>query len=57
MLEAFSELDEGERPLTREWIEYVLGVALRQPFCAGEKMGRWERLSDSAGARANWGPW
>lgn len=56
----FQELGEGEIPLGREWMEYVLGVSLRHPFCAeGRSMGRWEILSGVGrvgGARA-WGPW
>lgn len=57
MLQQFAELREGSEPLTREWIEYVLGVCLRHPFCTAENMGRFEVLAASGGARANWGPW
>lgn len=55
----FPELAEGEVVLEKEWVEYVLGVSLRHPFCAEGKMGRWEVLSGAAkvgGVRA-WGPW
>ncbi|EME78637.1 uncharacterized protein MYCFIDRAFT_178753 [Pseudocercospora fijiensis CIRAD86] len=44
------------RPDAREFIEYVLGVALRHPFCTQEKMGRWEVLASSGSQRMNWGP-
>lgn len=57
MLHVFPELGEGDRALTREWIEYVLGVALRHPFCTADKMGRWEILASSSGTRGTWGPW
>ncbi|KAH9827903.1 hypothetical protein Tdes44962_MAKER02657 [Teratosphaeria destructans] len=58
MVMLFPQLVDGEQPLSREWIEYVLGVALRAPFSSSGKMGRWEILaSNSAGARLNWGPW
>ena len=60
LLLQFPELGEGEVTLSRDWMEYVLGVALRHPFCAeGKSMGRWEILSGVGrvgGARA-WGPW
>jgi hypothetical protein len=36
----FPELAEGEVVLGREWMEYVLGVSLRQPFCAEGNMGK-----------------
>lgn len=55
----FPELAEGEIKLGREWMEYVLGVSLRQPFCAEGNMGKWEVLSGAAkvgGLRA-WGHW
>ena len=55
----FPELKEGEIILGREWMEYVLGVSLRQPFCSEGNMGKWEVLSGAAkvgGLRA-WGPW
>jgi hypothetical protein len=55
----FPELAKGEVVLGREWMEYVLGVSLRQPFCAEGNMGKWEVLSGAAkvgGLRA-WGPW
>lgn len=57
MLHAFPELAKGDRTLSRDWVEYVLGVALRHPFCTAEKMGRWEILASSSGARGTWGPW
>ncbi|KAK4494352.1 hypothetical protein PRZ48_014650 [Zasmidium cellare] len=57
MLHNFPELGEGKSPLTREWIEYVLGVSLRHPFCTADKMGRWEILASSSGTRGTWGPW
>jgi hypothetical protein len=55
----FPELADGEVLLGREWMEYVLGVSLRQPFCSEGNMGKWEVLSGAAkvgGLRA-WGPW
>ncbi|KAI6792550.1 hypothetical protein KC361_g6684 [Hortaea werneckii] len=57
MLVEFPELAEGPVPLNHKWIEYVLGISLRHPFCTAEKMGRYEVLASSGGARANWGPW
>ncbi|KAF2772718.1 hypothetical protein EJ03DRAFT_257819, partial [Teratosphaeria nubilosa] len=58
MIMLYPQLVDGGEPLSREWIEYVLGVALRAPFSSSSKMGRWEILaSNSAGARLNWGPW
>jgi hypothetical protein len=57
VLKTFPELADGKVALTREWIEYVLGIALRHPFCTAEKMGRWELLASSGGARGIWGPW
>ncbi|KAM0716939.1 hypothetical protein Q7P37_006791 [Cladosporium fusiforme] len=48
LIAQFPELKEGEVPLSRQWMEYVLGVALRHPFCAEGKMGRWEVLSGAA---------
>ncbi|KAF2166048.1 hypothetical protein M409DRAFT_55394 [Zasmidium cellare ATCC 36951] len=57
MLHHFPELGEGKSVLTREWIEYVLGVSLRHPFCTADKMGRWEILASSSGTRGTWGPW
>jgi hypothetical protein len=59
LLLQFPELAEGEVVLGREWMEYVLGVSLRQPFCSEGNMGKWEVLSGAAkvgGLRA-WGPW
>lgn len=60
LLLQFPELGEGEVTLSRDWMEYVLGVSLRHPFCTeGKSMGRWEILSGVGrvgGARA-WGPW
>lgn len=55
----FPELAKGEVVLGRQWLEYVLGVSLRQPFCSEGNMGKWEVLSGAAkvgGLRA-WGPW
>lgn len=55
----FPELAKGNIVLGREWLEYVLGVSLRQPFCSEGNMGKWEVLSGAAkvgGLRA-WGPW
>lgn len=59
LLVQFPELAEGEVPLHREWMEYVLGVGLRHPFCAEGKMGRWEVLSGAAkvGGMRGWGAW
>ncbi|RMY39022.1 hypothetical protein D0866_02198 [Hortaea werneckii] len=57
MLVEFPELAEGPVPLSHKWIEYVLGISLRHPFCTAEKMGRYEVLASSGGTRANWGPW
>ena len=56
MLEKYPELGEGEQLLTKEWMEYVLGVCLRHPFCTASKMSRWQVLGSSAGARGVWGP-
>lgn len=59
LLLQFAELAEGEVVLEREWMEYILGVSLRQPFCSEGNMGKWEVLSGAAkvgGLRA-WGPW
>nr|OQO24906.1 hypothetical protein B0A51_04765 [Rachicladosporium sp. CCFEE 5018] len=58
MLTKFPELVEGERGLGREWMEYVLGVGLRFPWCTTEKMGKWEVVASvgKLGARG-WGPW
>jgi hypothetical protein len=60
LLLQFPELGEGEVTLTRDWMEYVLGMGLRHPFCSqGKAMGKWEILSGVGkvgGARA-WGPW
>jgi len=60
VISQFPELAEGEVLLGTDWMEYVLGVGLRHPFCAeGKMMGRWEILSGVGrvgGARA-WGPW
>ncbi|CAK3923293.1 Hypothetical predicted protein [Lecanosticta acicola] len=57
MLHNFPELGKGDVVLNRDWVEYVLGVALRHPFCTTERMGRWEILASSGGARGTWGPW
>lgn len=57
MLHHFPELGEGNSKLTREWIEYVLGVALKHPFCTSDKMGRWEVLAASSGTRGTWSAW
>lgn len=56
MLERYPELGEGEVQLTTDWIEHVLGVCMRHPFCTSSKMGRWHVLASSGGARGNWGP-
>lgn len=56
LLQRFPELAEGDEPLTREWMEYVLGLCMRHPFCASENMPRWQVLGSGAGARGNWGP-
>ena len=56
MLEKFPELGEGEQLLTKEWMEYVLGVCLRHPFCTAGNMSRWQVLGSSAGARGVWAP-
>lgn len=57
MLRKFPELGQGKVTLSGDWMEYVLGVALRHPFCTAERMGRWEVLASSGGSRATWGPW
>lgn len=57
MVKRCPELGQGKVPLTRDWIEYVLGKALRPPFCTAAMMGRWEILASSGGARSMWGPW
>lgn len=57
MLKRCPELAGGRVPLTQDWIEYVLGKALRQPFNNAAMMGRWEILASSGGARGMWGPW
>lgn len=57
MLKRFPELSGGNCPMSRDWMEYVLGVALRHPFCTADSMGRWELLAASGGARGTWGPW
>lgn len=57
MLVEYGELAEGATPLDREWVEFVLGVCMRPPFCTAARMGRFEILATSAGGRANWGPW
>lgn len=58
-LTQFPELKEGEVPLSRDWVEYVLGVSLRHPFCAEGRVGRWEVLAGAAkvGGMGAWGPW
>jgi hypothetical protein len=56
MLERYPELGEGEQQLTKEWMEYVLGVCLRHPFCTAGNMSKWQVLGSSAGARGVWGP-
>lgn len=56
MLQEFSELGEGGTLLSKEWMEYVLGVCMRHPFCTSRKMGRREVLASSGGFRGNWGP-
>ncbi|KAK4617504.1 hypothetical protein CLAFUW4_12616 [Fulvia fulva] len=57
MLHVYPELAQGKIPMNHDWIEYVLGVALRHPFCTAASMGRWEVLASSGGARGTWGPW
>lgn len=59
MLRQFPELKEGEVALSWAWMEYVLGVALRHPFCAEGGMGRWEVLAGPArvGGGRGWGHW
>ena len=57
MIRKFPELGTGKVSLDRDWMEYVLGVALRHPFCTAERMGRWEVLASSGGSRGTWGPW
>ncbi|KAK4544839.1 hypothetical protein LTR36_003743 [Oleoguttula mirabilis] len=57
MLQEYAELEQGAVPVSRAWMEYVLGVCLRHPFCTAESMGRYEVLSASSGTRGNWGPW
>lgn len=57
MIKRCPELAQGKVPLTPDWIEYVLGKALRPPFCTAAMMGRWEILASSGGARSMWGPW
>lgn len=56
MLERYPELGEGEVGLPRGWIEYVLGLCMRHPFCTSEQMGHWQVLGSSGGARMVWGP-
>jgi hypothetical protein len=60
LLLQFPELGEGAVTLRRDWMEYVLGLGMRHPFCSeGKAMGRWEILSSAGrlgGSRA-WGPW
>lgn len=59
MLERYPELGEGEVFLGREWIEFVLGVCMRHPFCTEERLpgvGRWQVLSAGGGGRGMWGP-
>lgn len=57
MLLQFPELGTGDLVLGRVWMEYVLGMALRHPFCAEGSMGRWEVLSGPAkmGGMGAWG--
>ena len=55
MLQRYPELGEGEVQLTRDWVQYVLGICMRQPFCTSTNMPRWHVLASSGGARGNWG--
>ncbi|KAF2216864.1 hypothetical protein CERZMDRAFT_108770 [Cercospora zeae-maydis SCOH1-5] len=57
ILRRFPELAQGNVPLSTDWMEYVLGLALRRPFCTDERVGRWELLASGAGPRGTWGPW
>lgn len=57
MVKRCPELAQGKVPLTQDWIEYVLGKALRPPFCTAANMSRWEILASSGGTRSMWGPW
>ncbi|PIA89359.1 hypothetical protein CB0940_07381 [Cercospora beticola] len=57
LMRRFPDLEQGTVPLTTDWMEYVLGAALRRPFCTAERMGRWEVLASSGGSRGTWGPW
>jgi len=41
MVEQFPELGAGDVVLRKEWMTWVLGRALRQPFCTEGGMGRW----------------
>lgn len=59
MLEQFPELGLGDVMLGKEWMMWVLGRALRQPFCTEGGMGRWEVLSAVGRGQGggNWGMW
>ena len=57
MLLQFPELLEGQVLISREWIEFVLGVCKVQPFSEPERMSRWQILAVGGGPRMNWGPW
>ena len=57
MVHQYPELGSGDRPLTKEWIEHVLGACLRHPFCNSAMVGNWPTLATAAGPRGNWGPW
>lgn len=59
MIERFPELAVGDVALGKEWIVWVLGRALRQPFCTEGGMGRWEVLSAVGRGRGggSWGVW
>jgi hypothetical protein len=56
-LHDWPELAYGAIPLSKDWIEYILGTSLRHPFSSSQRMGRFEQPYDSAGSRGVWGPW
>lgn len=59
MIEHFPELGSGDVKLNKEWIVWVLGRALRHPFCTEGGMGKWEVLSAVGRGRSGgaWGVW
>ena len=59
MLQTFPELGQGEVPLCRDWIEYLLGLNLRQPFSSRVNVGRWHVFGAAAatGGIRGFGPW